>query len=72
MKEIIKIEEILSDSYILTKLGRIKEYSGIQVQTDQTGVYYIHQKASTQRFGYLRIERCKKILHTIKHRILKS
>lgn len=43
-EEIIKLEKGLSNMYTLTKLGRIKEYSGIQIETDKEGIYYIHQK----------------------------
>jgi len=43
-EEIIKLEKALSSTYTLTKLGRIKEYSGIQVDTDKEGIYYIHQR----------------------------
>jgi len=43
-EEIIKLEKALSNTYTLTKLGRIKEYSGIQIDTDKEGIYYIHQR----------------------------
>jgi len=43
-EEIIKLEKALSNMYTLTKLGRIKEYSGIQIETDKEGIYYIYQK----------------------------
>lgn len=43
-EEISKLEETLSNSYTITKLRKIKEYSGIQIQTDKEGTYYIHQR----------------------------
>lgn len=42
-EELIKLEKTL-DLYALTKLGKIKEYLGIQIQMDKERVYYTHQR----------------------------
>lgn len=49
-EEIIKLEETLSNSYTLTNLGGIKEYSGIQVQTDKEGVHYNIKRSNYTTF----------------------
>lgn len=43
-KELNNLEKALLYSYNLTDLGKVKEYSGIQVHTDENGIYYVHQR----------------------------
>jgi len=43
-EEIEAVEIALSEPFEITKLGQIKNYSGIQIERDRDGVFYIHQK----------------------------
>ena len=42
--EIQKFEQELSEKFRMSKLGDIKEYSGIQVERDKEQIFYIHQR----------------------------
>jgi len=43
-EEIETVETVLSKHFEITKLGQIKNYSGIQIERNRDGVFYIHQK----------------------------